>query len=127
MKEWLLMQTFYYQLIQKSHEQLDATAGGSFMSLTTGKAKVLMKKIATNQSWTTCNIQSCHKSEEVLEVKQDGCTDEFARTARQLQERSSSHSRCINAQNKCGEYLGVEFVESQEDINTIINNSAPQQ
>jgi hypothetical protein len=33
----------------------------------------------------------------------------------------------FNAQNKCGEYLGVEFAESQEDINTIINNSAPQQ
>jgi hypothetical protein len=31
----------------------------------------------------------------------------------------------FNAQNKCGEYLGVEFAESQEDINTIINKSAP--
>jgi hypothetical protein len=36
------------------------------MPLTVGKAKVLMEKIAANQSWTTCNIQSCHKSEEVL-------------------------------------------------------------
>jgi hypothetical protein len=33
----------------------------------------------------------------------------------------------FNAQNKCGEYLGVQFAESQEDINTIINSSAPQQ
>jgi hypothetical protein len=33
----------------------------------------------------------------------------------------------FNAQNRCGEYLGVEFSESQEDINTIINNSSPQQ
>jgi hypothetical protein len=33
----------------------------------------------------------------------------------------------FNAQNRCGEYLGVEFTESPEDINTIINNSAPQQ
>jgi hypothetical protein len=31
------------------------------------------------------------------------------------------------AQNRCGEYLGVEFPKSQEDINIIINNSAPQQ
>jgi hypothetical protein len=37
------------------------------MSLTAGKVEVLMEKIAANQSWTTCNIQSCHKSEEVLE------------------------------------------------------------
>jgi hypothetical protein len=50
MKEWLLMQTFYHGLIQKSCEQLDATAGESFMSLTPGKAKVLMEKIAANQS-----------------------------------------------------------------------------
>jgi hypothetical protein len=33
----------------------------------------------------------------------------------------------FNAQNRCGEYLGVEFAKSLEDINTIINNSAPQQ
>jgi hypothetical protein len=33
----------------------------------------------------------------------------------------------FNAQNRCGEYLGVEFSESQEDINTIINNYVPQQ
>jgi hypothetical protein len=49
MEEWLLMQTFYYGLIQKSREQLDATTGGSFMSLTAGKAKVLMEKITANQ------------------------------------------------------------------------------
>jgi hypothetical protein len=44
----LLMQTFYHGLIQKSREQLDATTGGSFMSLTPKKAKVLMEKIAEN-------------------------------------------------------------------------------
>jgi hypothetical protein len=50
MEEWLLMQTFYYGLIQKSHEQLDATARGSFMSLTAGKVEVLIEKIAAIQS-----------------------------------------------------------------------------
>jgi hypothetical protein len=43
------MQSFYHGLIQKAHEQLDATAGGAFMSLTFGKAKTLMEKIAPNQ------------------------------------------------------------------------------
>jgi hypothetical protein len=37
------------------------------MSLTPGKARVLMEKIAANQRWTSCNTQSCHKTEEVLE------------------------------------------------------------
>jgi hypothetical protein len=36
------------------------------MSLTPKKAKVLMEKIAANQIWTSCNSQSCHKT-EVLE------------------------------------------------------------
>jgi hypothetical protein len=67
MEEWLLMQSFYHGLTQKSHEQLNATAEGSFMSLTLGKAEVLMDKIASNQGWSSCNIQSCNKSKEVLE------------------------------------------------------------
>jgi hypothetical protein len=55
------MQIFYNGLSQKSCEQLNATAEGSFMSLTTGKAKVLMEKIIENQSWPSGNIQSCHQ------------------------------------------------------------------
>jgi hypothetical protein len=35
------------------------------MSLTLGKAKTLMKKIASNQGWSQESIQTCNKSEEV--------------------------------------------------------------
>jgi len=63
MEDWLLMQSFYHGLTQKAYEQLDATAGGSFMLLTLGKAKTLMEKKASNQGWSSCNIQSCNKSE----------------------------------------------------------------
>jgi hypothetical protein len=48
MEGWLLMQIFYHGLTQKSREQLDASAKGSFMSLTLGKAECLMEKIVTN-------------------------------------------------------------------------------
>ena len=64
-EDWLLMQNFYHGLTQKAHEQLDVTAGGSFMSLTLGKAETLMKKIASNQGWSQGSIQTCNKSEEV--------------------------------------------------------------
>jgi hypothetical protein len=37
------------------------------MSLTLKKAKTLMEKIAFNQGWSQCNIQTCNKSEEALE------------------------------------------------------------
>jgi hypothetical protein len=33
----------------------------------------------------------------------------------------------FNTQNRCGEYLGVEFPKYQEDINIVINSSAPHQ
>ena len=56
----------YYGLTQRSCEQLDATAEGSFMSLTPGRAEVIMAKMAENQNWTF-NTQTCHESEEVLE------------------------------------------------------------
>ena len=32
-----------------------------------------------------------------------------------------------NTQNTCGEYLGIDFPESQQDVGIVINNSAPQQ
>ena len=67
MEDWLLIQSFYHELTYKAHEQLDATAGGSFMSLSHGKAKTLMEKIASNQGWSSYNIQSYNKSEEVPE------------------------------------------------------------
>jgi hypothetical protein len=38
MEDWLLMQSFYHGLTRKAHEQLDTTAGGSFMSLTLRKS-----------------------------------------------------------------------------------------
>jgi hypothetical protein len=37
---------------ESSHEQLDATAGGSFMSLTLRKVETLMEKLASNQGWS---------------------------------------------------------------------------
>ena len=67
MEDRLLMQSFYHGLTQKVHEQLDATAGGAFMSLTLSKAKTLMEKKASNQGWSQCNIQTYNKSEEALE------------------------------------------------------------
>ena len=67
MEDWLFMQSFYHGLTQKAHEQLDATAGGSFMSLNLEKVETLMEKIASNQGWSQYNNQACNKSEEVPE------------------------------------------------------------
>jgi hypothetical protein len=50
MATWLLMQTFYHGLTQKTRKCLDASAKGSFLELTIGKAEILLDKIAENQS-----------------------------------------------------------------------------
>jgi hypothetical protein len=67
MEEWLLMQSFYHGLTQKACEHLDATAGGSFLSLTVGKVKTLMEKISENHGWSQDHTQHCHQSEETVE------------------------------------------------------------
>ena len=61
------MQTFYHGLTQKARECLDASAKGSFLELTIGKAEILLDKIAENQSWFQDRAQHCHQTEEIPE------------------------------------------------------------
>ena len=90
-----------------------------------------MKKIASNQGWSSCNIQLCNKSEEVLEVvcalstKIDVLLNWLEQRANYKKDRQAIQD-AFNCQNVCEEYLGVEFPEYQEDAN-IVNNFAPQQ
>jgi hypothetical protein len=96
------------------------------MSLTLRKAKVLIERIASNQGWSSCNIQSCNKSEEVIEevcalsTKMNVLLNWLEQRDNYKRDRQAIQD-AFNVQNRCGEYLGVEFPESQEDINTIIN------
>ena len=91
-----------------------------------------MEKIASNQGWSQCNIQSCNKSEEVpeevcaLSTKMDVPLNWLEQRANYKKDHQAIQD-AFNAQNVCGEYLGVEFPEYQEDANMFFNNSAPQQ
>ena len=102
------------------------------MSLTLGKAETLMEKIASNQGWSSCNIQLCNKREEVpeevcaLSTKMDVLLNQLEQRANYEKNRQAIQD-AFNSQNVCGEYLRVDFPESQEDANVIINNSIPQQ
>ena len=51
MEEWLIIQNFFHGLNQRSRDLMDAAAGGAFLSLDVAGAKVLIDKIASNQSW----------------------------------------------------------------------------
>jgi hypothetical protein len=51
MENWLLMQTFYHGLTNNTRENMDASAGGAFLSLTISQAIGLMEKMAFNHGW----------------------------------------------------------------------------
>jgi hypothetical protein len=52
-------------------EQLDATAEGSFLSLTLRKAKKLMEKISNNQSWSQDKGEKAIEEVNALSTKMD--------------------------------------------------------
>jgi hypothetical protein len=51
MENWLLMQTFYHGLTNNTRENMDASTGGAFLSLTISQATGLMEKMAFNRGW----------------------------------------------------------------------------
>ena len=51
MEKWLIIQNFFHGLNQQAQDHVDAAAGGSFLSLDVARAKTLIDKIASNQSW----------------------------------------------------------------------------
>jgi hypothetical protein len=51
MEEWLIIQNFFHGLSQRAQDHIDAAVGGAFLSLNVARAKALIDKIASNQSW----------------------------------------------------------------------------
>jgi hypothetical protein len=102
------------------------------MSLTLEKAETLMEKIASNQGWSQCYIQSCNKSEEVpeevcaLSTKMDILLNWLKQRANYKRDRQTIQD-AFNAQNTYEECLGIEFPQYQEDVNIIGNNLGSQQ
>jgi len=51
MEEWLIIQSLFNGLNTPAQNHIDAASGNSFLSLSVAAAKVLVEKIASNQSW----------------------------------------------------------------------------
>jgi hypothetical protein len=66
MENWLLMQTFYHRLTTSTRENMDATAGGSFLSLTICDATALVEKITSNQDGTKNTLNHTREEEECI-------------------------------------------------------------
>ena len=77
MEEWLIIQNFFHGLNQRSQNHMDTAVGGAFLSLDVVGAKVLIDKIASNQSWKgdrqPAHAKGIHEidSVNILAVKMD--------------------------------------------------------
>jgi hypothetical protein len=77
MEEWLIIQNFFHGLNQQAKDHVDAAAGGSFLSLDVARAKTLIDKIASNQSWRGDKQPACPRgvhqidSVDMLAAKMD--------------------------------------------------------
>jgi hypothetical protein len=69
MEEWFIIQSFYHGLIHSAQEHIDATAEGSFFTLSIEEARKLVEKMASNQSWDEeCTQTRTHKVHWLEEV-----------------------------------------------------------
>ena len=51
MEEWLIIQNFFHSLNWHTQDHIDATVGGSFLSLDVARANMLVDKVDSDQSW----------------------------------------------------------------------------
>ena len=64
------MQTFYHGLTNSARENLDAAAGGAFLSLTIVEATALIEKMVSNQGWSKECLQPRKKGGGMHTVKE---------------------------------------------------------
>ena len=77
MEDWLIIQSFFHGLNTPAQNHINASSGGSFLLLDVTGAKVLVEKIASNQSWKGERQQQTRKgihhidSVDMLAAKMD--------------------------------------------------------
>jgi hypothetical protein len=130
MDDWLLMQTFYHGLTTSAHENIDAAAGGSFLSLTIREVTTLVEKIASNQGWNKERTQP-HKRGGMHQVKEvDMLFAKMDMLMKKLDQRDQQKKKVMHIHDsrmtceECGGigHTGSNCPEVQEDVNYINNN-----
>ena len=105
---------------------MDATAGGAFLSLDVAGAKVLIAKIASNQSWKEdrqpAHAKGIHENDSVnmLAAKMDLLMKKLESPHQEV-DQTESRMTC----EKCGNtgHSGKSCPFTQEDENSIGNNT----
>ena len=132
MENRLLMQIFYHGLTNSTRENMDAAAGGAFLSLIILGATTLMEKMASNQSWNEEHTQTHkrgggmhkHKEVDMMSAKMDLLMKKLEDRANEKKEVMHIHDSCMTCE-ECGgtRHSGHNCPEIQEDVNYISNNT----
>jgi hypothetical protein len=116
-------------------ENMDAAAGGAFLSLTIPQATAFMEKMASNQDWNEEHLQprkrggGMHQIKEIdmLSAKMDLLMKRLEERANEKQEVMHVHDSRMTCK-ECGNigHTGNNCSKTQEDVN-FVNNYRPQQ
>jgi hypothetical protein len=128
MKNWLLMQIFYHGLTTSTRENMDASARGSFLSLTIHDATTLVEKMPSNQGWNEERTQprkrgGIHQLKEVdmLSAKMDLLMKKLDERDNEKKEVKLIHDSRMTCE-ECGgtSHSGNNCPKIQEDVNYIL-------
>jgi hypothetical protein len=127
MEKWFIIQSFYHGLIRSAREHIDAAVGSYFFALNIEKARKLVEKMASNQSWdeerTQTHTHKVHQFEEVdiLTTK----TDLFMK---KLENPGLNHLKMVDTRvtcEECGEtgHTGINCPTVPQDANFVGNSN----
>ena len=126
------MQTFYHGLTNSTHENVDAAAGGAFLSLTITQATALMEKMVFNQGWNEERLQThergggMHQLKEIdmLSAKMDLLMKRLEDRANEKQEVMHIHDSRMTCE-ECGNtgHSGNNCPKIHQDVNFINNKN----
>ncbi|XP_039818473.1 uncharacterized protein LOC120680977 [Panicum virgatum] len=128
MEEWLIIQNFIHGLTQQAQDHVDATVGGSFLSLNVSRATTLIDKIASNRSWKgerqPARPKGVHQidSVDMLAAKMDLLMNKLESPHQEVNQIMESRMTC----ETCGKtgHSGNACPLSQEDANLVGNNNS---
>ena len=129
MEEWLIIQNFFHGLNQQAQDHIDAATGGSFLSLDVARAKTLIDKIASNQSWKEerqpARPRGVHQIDTVdmLAAKLELLMKKLESPHQEVNQVSESRMTC----ETCGGtgHSGTSCPLTQEDANFVGSNNNP--
>jgi hypothetical protein len=126
MDNWLILQSFYNGLTLTDRGHIDATAGGTFFSLTIAEATTLIKKMDSNQGWSDDRLQPhqrgthtvkeadmLHAKMDLLMKIMDALTSEKANMAATTQAMDSRMTCKVYGDTR---HLGNYYPTTQEDV-----------